>query len=190
MKLPVMCKVLKEDLDIQALRQAVLDVTEDVWFSDSFRKKVSNTANDTETIILKMNGTGTWCDNDPTVTKIWEDNWREWGPLITPVIDQVLPVYDGHEDAFVNKCLMPRLRTGMGIPPHIDILSSFDVSHRVHIPLITNPDVMFIIGGERHIMEEGKAYEINNKVMHTVINNGPAARTHLMFDVYIPKEHT
>ena len=135
-----------------------------------------------------MNGNDLLVGDNASKTEVWEDAWNKWKHLVEPVIKQAIAGYDGYERAFVNKCLIARLRPNMEIEKHIDVGFSFSCSHRIHVPLLTNPDVEFIVKGERCIMDEGNAYEISNKEEHSVVNKGLTPRVHLLFDIYIPKE--
>jgi hypothetical protein len=52
---------------------------------------------------------------------------------------------------------------------------------------LTNPEVEFIVGTERIPPLPHHAFELNNSMPHSVINNGATARVHLIFD-YSPSE--
>lgn len=188
MRLPVPCKKLQEGLDISALREAVLSTTEKEWNENQFRQERFEVARDVESILFKMNGSDLLVGDNASKTEVWEDTWNKWKDLVNPVINQAIRGYKGKEIAFVNKCMIARLRPNKKIEKHIDAALSFNCSHRIHVPLFTNPDVEFIVDGERVIMDEGNAYEISNKDEHSVVNKGSTPRIHLLFDIYIPKE--
>ena len=59
------------------------------------------------------------------------------------------------------------------------------VAHRIHVPLLTNPGVEFLVGTERIDTQPQYAFELNNKMAHAVANRGATARIHLIFD-YAP----
>jgi aspartyl/asparaginyl beta-hydroxylase (cupin superfamily) len=82
--------------------------------------------------------------------------------------------------------MVAKLLAGGTIHPHVDAHPSFSVGHRIHVPLKTNDDVQFIVEGERIIMEEGEAYELNNLLNHGVHNGGKEDRIHLIFDYMDP----
>lgn len=76
-----------------------------------------------------------------------------------------------------------RLNAGAVIKPHRDnALSYEDGEFRLHIPIVTSPDVHFILGGERVIMNEGSCWYINANEEHSVSNNGTTDRIHLVID--------
>jgi hypothetical protein len=77
----------------------------------------------------------------------------------------------------------------MNLPPgglmktHVDYnLGYEDGVFRVHVPIITNDEVYFILNGKRIIMEAGKACYANVNLPHSVENKGTASRVHLVLD--------
>nr|WP_121270712.1 carbamoyltransferase C-terminal domain-containing protein [Pedobacter schmidteae] len=76
-----------------------------------------------------------------------------------------------------------RLNVGAVIKPHRDnALGYEDGDFRLHIPIVTNPDVNFILGGERIVMDEGTCWYINANEEHSVTNEGTTDRIHLVID--------
>lgn len=76
-----------------------------------------------------------------------------------------------------------RLDSGAVIKPHTDnCLGYEDGEFRLHIPVITNPDVEFILAGERLVMDEGSCWYINANEEHSVANRGAEDRIHLVID--------
>ena len=85
----------------------------------------------------------------------------------------------------IIRAMAARMAPGAIINPHRDSHPSFHASHRIHVPLATNPRVRFTIDGRPYKFEVGKAYEINNQLMHSVMNKGQEHRVHFIFD-YLP----
>jgi tetratricopeptide (TPR) repeat protein len=54
--------------------------------------------------------------------------------------------------------------------------------HRIHLPIVTNEDVVFHVGGEEINMHAGELWEINNGTVHGVENRGTEDRIHLIVD--------
>lgn len=76
-----------------------------------------------------------------------------------------------------------QLAVGAEIKPHSDhCLGYEDGSFRLHIPIITNPDVEFILDGKRLIMGEGECWYIDANFEHSVANRGDQDRIHLVID--------
>jgi quercetin dioxygenase-like cupin family protein len=75
------------------------------------------------------------------------------------------------------------LEAGAEIKPHRDYCLGYeDGVFRLHIPVVTNPDVEFILAGERLIMDEGTCWYINANEEHSVANRGTENRIHLVID--------
>lgn len=86
-------------------------------------------------------------------------------------------------DGKMGQVLFIKLEAGKSIDKHIDGGEYLKCVARHHIPIITNLDVAFIIGGESKHLQEGECWEISNIKEHAVINNGNADRIHLLIDI-------
>lgn len=74
------------------------------------------------------------------------------------------------------------LGAGADVPPHIDIHYYWRTHWRIHIPVITNPDVTFRCGGESVHMDPGDCWVFDSFRAHTVRNGGRQQRIHLVLD--------
>jgi quercetin dioxygenase-like cupin family protein len=84
-----------------------------------------------------------------------------------------------------NKTIVRLLRLDAGavIQPHRDhCLGYEDGEFRLHIPVVTNPGVEFLLAGERLIMDPGTCWYINANEEHSVANRGTEDRIHLVID--------
>ena len=75
--------------------------------------------------------------------------------------------------------LLPNNKLGW----HIDPRMFHTMSHRLHVPLITNPLCNQLWTDETMHMEVGYLYELNNGVLHSAENFGTEPRCHLILDV-------
>jgi quercetin dioxygenase-like cupin family protein len=76
-----------------------------------------------------------------------------------------------------------KLDVGAEIKPHTDnCLGYEDGCFRLHIPIITNPEVEFILDGKRLLMNEGECWYIDANFTHSVANRGAEDRIHLVID--------
>lgn len=76
-----------------------------------------------------------------------------------------------------------RLAAHAEVKPHSDLCLGYeDGTFRLHIPIITNPDVEFILDNQRIIMKEGECWYINANFIHSVANRGQEDRIHLVID--------
>jgi len=57
------------------------------------------------------------------------------------------------------------------------------LTHRLHVPVTTNPGVRFSIGDGDYTLAEGTLYELNNVAEHAVRNEGDTSRVHLLVDM-------
>ncbi|PXY40804.1 aspartyl/asparaginyl beta-hydroxylase domain-containing protein [Flavobacterium cheongpyeongense] len=76
-----------------------------------------------------------------------------------------------------------KLDVGATVKPHRDnCLGYEDGCFRLHIPIITNSDVEFVLDGNRLIMNEGECWYIDANFIHSVANRGSEDRIHLVID--------
>jgi hypothetical protein len=109
--------------------------------------------------------------------------WNEWEAVIRPVIDHVTPWY-GYRDGRTTRIMLARLLAGREITAHVDGAPAAEVPNKIHVPLVTRPEVRFFIGEGKYRLDRGKAYEVNNRVRHSVRNDSDQDRIHLIFDYY------
>jgi quercetin dioxygenase-like cupin family protein len=77
-----------------------------------------------------------------------------------------------------------RLTPGSVIKEHTDHeYTGDDGTLRIHIPVITNPDVVFLLNGTRIVMEAGSAWVLRLNDPHSVANNGATNRVHMLVDL-------
>ena len=74
------------------------------------------------------------------------------------------------------------LGAGRGVPEHIDINYYWRTHARVHVPVITNPDVAFTCAGETVHMAAGECWVVDTFQSHEVHNDGSEQRIHLVLD--------
>jgi hypothetical protein len=78
------------------------------------------------------------------------------------------------------------LPPGGHIKDHFDFQTSFRFGLiRLHIPILTNPDVAFIIDGERMKWHPGDLWYGDFSRVHSVKNDGQIVRVHIVMDVQI-----
>lgn len=111
------------------------------------------------------------------------------GPVIEPLMRAAVSGL-GFETPVFPKAMFARLAPRSYIDEHIDGQSSNPLVHKLHIPLVTNPDVFMTIGGERFHLATGHLYEVNNIIPHAVENGGDTARIHFIFEVFEGAGHT
>ncbi|MBS3952651.1 MAG: aspartyl/asparaginyl beta-hydroxylase domain-containing protein [Methylomicrobium sp.] len=96
-----------------------------------------------------------------------------------PYISSVLRSFD----CTLLSVRLLKLRAGSVIREHRDYMLGYeDGEVRLHIPIITNPQVEFYLDGERIIMAEGEVWYVNVNFPHRVQNLGREDRIHLVVD--------
>jgi len=78
------------------------------------------------------------------------------------------------------------LPPGGHIKDHFDFHTSFQFGLlRLHIPIVTHPDVAFIIDGQRVSWNPGELWYGDFSKVHSVKNDSPIVRVHMVIDVQI-----
>jgi hypothetical protein len=86
----------------------------------------------------------------------------------------------------LNAVRFLKLHSGSIIREHIDAdLAYEDGEVRLHIPVVTHPDVKFILDGDRLLMAEGECWYTNVNLPHRVENQSPVDRVHLVIDCVV-----
>ena len=95
-----------------------------------------------------------------------------------PYIQQVMANF---EEVFGRSRLM-RLAPGSEVSSHIDFNYHWYSRVRIHIPIVTNPNVTFFCGNEQINMQAGECWIFDSWRRHNVVNAGTEDRTHLVLD--------
>jgi len=109
--------------------------------------------------------------------------WEKYRAAIEPIIEAVVPWY-GFKEPRTCRIMLAKLKAGKDIQMHVDGQPASDVPHKVHVPLITDPEVKFLIEDAAIHLPRGKAFEVNNKKQHGGFNHSKVDRIHLIFDCY------
>lgn len=96
----------------------------------------------------------------------------------SPYIQQVL----SHFGVVWSRSRLMRLGPGSSVPEHTDINYHWFHRVRLHVPIVTTPDVRFHCDGEEVHMAPGEAWIFDNWRRHHVENKASAERIHLVAD--------
>jgi hypothetical protein len=116
---------------------------------------------------------------DPTKTKNFADT-----PLLArcPHVREVLASFP----CDLQAVRFLRLKAGSTVKEHCDYNLGFeDGEVRLHIPVLTNPAVEFVLDGKRIVMNPGEVWYHNFNLPHRVANHGPTNRIHLVMDCFL-----
>jgi hypothetical protein len=106
----------------------------------------------------------------------------------TPVLDRtpyIREVLDGFRcpKQVVRLLALP---PGGRIEEHVDGRTDFDCgSIRLHLPIVTHEDVVFTVGGVRQRWSPGELWWADFALPHSVFNESPIRRVHLVIDLEI-----
>jgi hypothetical protein len=95
-----------------------------------------------------------------------------------PYVSQVLASFD----TVWSRSRFMKLEGGASVPQHSDINYHWFHRVRLHVPVVTRPEVRFHCGGESVHMAAGEAWVFDNWREHRVENPAAEARVHLVAD--------
>jgi hypothetical protein len=107
-------------------------------------------------------------------------DWRELPVLeAAPCLQALLKSIPTH----LKSARLMRLGPGAQIKPHRDVDIAWESGEaRLHLPLRTDPRVMFRVGGKQVPMGLGELWYMDASEEHSVINASPEERIHLVVD--------
>ncbi len=104
------------------------------------------------------------------------------GPTIyldqSPYLSEVMATLD----CVWGRSRLMGLVSGATVPPHVDTNYYWRTHIRVHIPIVTNPDVRFTCGDTTVQMKAGECWVFDTFRQHHVANDGADKRIHLVAD--------
>ena len=166
-----------ENQDVSELKAKVAQLTENDW-AQSDRHTQFDIHKETQSIQLLGDDMS---HTPPQKTRYFDLLAADVAPII-----ERLKGHFGREGVFI-RVLIARLNAQSEIKPHVDKGYSLINCNRIHIPLFTNDQVQFSVGGESRTLNEGEVWEINNADVHAVTNASDYPRVHLIID-WTPRE--
>lgn len=98
--------------------------------------------------------------------------------LASPYLQQVL----AHFGVVWSRSRLMKLGPGATVPEHTDINYHWFHRVRLHIPIVTTPDVKFFCDDQVVHMGQGESWIFDNWRVHKVENNSDIERVHLVAD--------
>ncbi len=114
---------------------------------------------------------------------------KELWELVKPIVRYLEKINPGKIHGIIG---ISNLRAGHTIPEHRDynneakdpdFLNFLNQTSRYHVPLTTNKNSLFTVGDTTMHMKVGECWEINKGNRHSVRNDGPTDRIHLIIDL-------
>ncbi|MFK8020981.1 MAG: aspartyl/asparaginyl beta-hydroxylase domain-containing protein [Pseudomonadales bacterium] len=168
------------EVDHASLKAKVLTLDEEVWHLDTLRDAQPQRKAVNSVVLVFCNG---W----QPIRVERRSGWDYLNEQVMPLANAIIEQHYQPGGQFL-RIMVARLTVGGTIQPHIDQHPSFAVGHRIHVPLITNNAVEFVVDDQPVLMKEGQAYELNNLLPHSVFNGGKEDRMHLIFDYMDPQQ--
>ncbi len=165
MRLPTEFVRLPLKFDVERLSQEVLAFEESEWLPHPHGFEGNSSVP-----LISLNGEMN--DNFNGPMKVTERLDR------SPYLQQVLASFD---EVFGRSRLMG-LAAGCAVPEHRDINYHWYNRVRIHVPVITNPDVLFYCGDTHVHMQAGETWIFDSWKPHRVENGSDENRVHLVID--------
>lgn len=173
MKLPALLYKIGE-VDTSEIEQHVIALTNEQWIEWDLRQNRYKVHAATESYPFMFSEYGEEPKTYNQDTEIWN--------VVKPVIEKLEKFYNRK----VGAAVLVKLKPKRNILPHTDG-GWFVDTHRLHIPIVTDPDILFTIADKKVHLKKGWIYELNNLVEHSVLNPTDVERVHLMVDI-LPKQ--
>ena len=172
-------------VDMEALGAAILAQDEAAWNENVQRQKDYEVHEQTRSIVLLFANVEDW----PAVEVIKQPGWDRLAEVAVPVMHEIIGKWYPPGGTII-RAMAAKLFAGGRIVPHRDSHPSFGAGHRIHVPIVTNPRVRFMIDGRPYQLEVGEAYEINNQKVHSVMNKGDDGPHQLHLRLRAARRHT
>lgn len=178
-------------VDVSALVERVLSTDDALWHSDEELRTVLTGTRPTQSIFLYYTN-ARYMPHDRKIKQddVLKRSGFDWfSGAVLPIVDDICAQYE--PGGTIVQCQIAKLLPGATIRRHQDVSPLLRASHRIHVPLITWPEVVFYIDDKPFVFEAGQAFELNNQKFHEVQHLGTKDRYHLIFDLlpanYDPK---
>lgn len=181
------------DFDISQIKDLAAQLTQEHWGENQARQQRYKAHKDTQAIPLFSDD-----GNESSLPEKQQPAYDVFVPILTSLFRMVANYYKNSSDiqakfdqtiqGYFIRINLVNLRAGGMIPRHRDKGYWLTHSHRVHVPIITNDQVHFAVGNDTINMKEGEVFEVNNRRVHSVVNEGAEDRVHLILDWVFPQE--
>lgn len=170
-------------VDLSYIIQEIRSFQEE-WLLDTSRQDKLATHKDTKMFQLRFMSYHWELGDGNTSSDINYFKNKESNENLSSIYEYLENIYDGK----VIRAEIIQMNKNSSIKSHVDGGVMLQLGRRIHIPLITNPKVVFEVFGEKKYLQVGSWYEINNIIPHSVINESEYDRVHLIIDL-MPNKH-
>ena len=164
--------------DVSDIVAAMPDMTSPVWDANPHRQNKHNVHTQTRSIIFEWIDDA-WQPGQPAIVKTSDCGI----PALTDAVYACAQTMNARYRGKIIRLLLAELVPHGRIPPHQDMGSAVVLVHRLHLPVVTNPNVRFFVDGVPHYLDPGGVFEFDNTRSHAVDNASDSSRVHLMCDI-------
>ena len=165
MRLPKPFYKLPVVFDTDRLRAELAAIPDDAW-----AKHPNDIAGNSSLRLISVDG----AENDDVDGVMLPTRHLQSSPYLQQVLASFGVVW--------SRSRLLRLSAGYGVPQHADINYHWFYRARLHMPIVTDPQVRFYCGDESVHMAAGEAWIFDNWRLHRVDNPVDAPRIHLVAD--------
>lgn len=153
----------------------------DIWNKDNIRRSfmAESPHREAEDILLRFSDT-----SDTAIGDQLQCSWTEDLSLLPSVKDMSLGIMGIVRGEQLGRVMLTRLSPGRRIYPHADTRGKYaNFYTRFHVPLVSDPGVIFSCAEESVNMEPGEVWWFNGHLPHQVVNNSARDRINLIVDI-------
>ena len=122
-------------------------------------------------------------ERDHRLCRAYND-WHAWKSVVQPIMAWAANAM-GIADWRPCRAMLANLHAGKAIALHTDFIApSAYLPHKIHVPLITDEQVVFRTERTERHLATGHAYEVNNAILHGGRNSSSIDRIHLIFELW------
>lgn len=166
-------------LNISQLEKQLLSTPEAFWKIETFRQETDKSQLSTQAIIMAFS----FHYPSKEIVVEYRPVFNVFKEVLSSILAQVQQKYPGQ----VLKMFFARLNPHSAVGIHSDKNYSFDIAHRLVVPIVTDENCLFKVYGEQDSpwvhLKEGVVYEFNNLLMHEAVNKGSLYRIQLVMDI-------
>lgn len=152
--------------DVDRLEYEVSSIAENEW-----RKHPQGFAGNSALPLVSAKGDP---DNEMTKGRMLPTPFLERMPYFQQVIASL--------KSEVGRTRLMRLDGHCDVKPHCDVAYYWIRHSRIHVPIVTTPDVKFVCREKMVNMKAGECWNFDTWGIHTVVNQGQHQRIHLVID--------
>ncbi len=169
------------NISIDLLDNIINNIEESDWYFSDYRNAVGNMESVNSIPIHHTPLCASGLCNNKAIREIRKEPlYVKYYPLIEPILKELKEHYNFRQYAAFLARLHPHTNIGM----HPDSGNFLTLCHRVHVPLVTNPKIEYIIEDKKYYWKKGTIYEFDNTLLHGVSNKSNNHRIHLVINLY------